>query len=262
MSRCIERLNSTNKPAMPAMGFRTAATVERVMSMIVIADITGRTDDDIKAISGLEVAAVIADSTGLTASSLGKQIKNVNGMASGLNVSGGKAGGWKLVTADIDFVIFDKDTQIAAFENKSIDSMGKILCVDFDMGSTLLRSLGGLYPDMEAVCIDLTDAAITIKKLMDCRRVADMTGRPVLARVNGSLSDLELLAMRGAGIKGLVLQKDAGVDQITDILNRVAALPKPDKKKSQKDVALLPQLGLPPVSKGDDDGDGNGDDGE
>jgi hypothetical protein len=262
MSKLIDRLSNLNKSVMPAMGFRTASAGANTGSMIVMAEVTGKPEGEIKEIAGAGVAAVIIDSSGLNASALAKYTRNPGDMIMGLSLTGGKAAsGWKLVTDDVDFIVFDADAQVDMFQGKDLESLGKVLKLPLDTEPGLLRSVHSLYPDIDAVLIDLRVTEMTVQTLMDCRRVADFSGQHILALVDSPLSEIQLLSLRGAGVKGLVFPSKADADELKSDVDRVAALPRPDKRKDRKDVVLLPKLGLSPAPKEEGGGDGeNGDD--
>jgi hypothetical protein len=257
MSKLVDKLDNLNKAAAPTMGFRTAGATGMAMSMLVAAELTGKSEDDVKELAGLNLAAGIIDSAGLSAAALSKYAKVAGSTIIGLNLSVGKAvSGWKLITGDIDFVIFDIHTPVSVFEGKDIDSLGKMLRLGIETDSGLLRSVHNLYPDIDAVLVDLRLPELTVEVLMQCRRIADFAGRHVLAIVGGSPSESELLALRESGVKVLVMSADCSLDEISSAADRVAALPRPDRKKEKKDIVLLPKFGLAPAAR-EEDGDGD-----
>jgi hypothetical protein len=261
MSKFIDSLNNLNKAAMPAMGFRTASSVGKSLSMIVLADITGKTEDEIRSIAGTGVAGGIVEGSGLSATALSKYAKSADKMNVGLSLTGAKASSaWKLVTGDIDFVVFGPETPVSAFDGKDLDSLGKVLALALDTESDLLRSVHSLYPDVDAVLIDLRASNLTVQTLMNCRRLADFAGQHTLAMIGGVPSEAELLALRGAGVKGLVLAPGLSADDIKALVEDVAALPKAERRKDSQSIATLPKLGLAPAPK--EEGEGGGEDGD
>ena len=264
MSKLIDKLNDLNKTDLPAMGFRKADPQEKRVPMLVLAEITGRPEDEIKEIADSGIAGVIIDGAGLSATTLSKYLKNTNNLAAGLSLSGSKAGnGFKLISGDIDFMIFDVKLPVTAFEGKEIKDTGKILSVDAGIEAGLLRSVHDVYPGIDAVMIDLRVSALTMENMLSCRRVSDFSGQHTIALVNKSLSVAELMALRNAGVKALILPQDITVEETKSIVDAVSALPRQDKKKEKKAVALIPQLGMAPAPKEEDEGESDGDgDGE
>jgi hypothetical protein len=261
MSKLIDRLNNLNKAAMPAMGFRTASSGGKSLAMIVLADVTGKTEDEFKSIADTGAAGGFVEGSGLSAAALAKYTRSAGKMNVGLSLTGTKAASaWKLVTSDIDFVIFGPETPVSAFGGKDLDSLGKVLALALDTDSDLLRSVRNIYPDIEAVLIDLRASNLTVEALMACRRLADFAGQHTLALVGGVPSEAELLALRGAGVKGLVLAPGLSADDIRALVEDVAALPKVEKRKDTQSIATLPKLGLAPAPK--EEGEGGGEDGD
>lgn len=256
MSKLIDKLNNLNKSAQPAMGFCRPNSGERQMSMLVLADLSGKTDAEVKEISGCGIAGGLIDSSGLSMAALSRCIKNAGDMAVGLAFMGGKAGnGFKLISNDLDFIVLNINLPLTAFEGKSIEQTGKILAVDLGIESALLRSVSGIYPGIEGVLIDLRLPALTMENMLNCRRVADFCGQHVIALVNKSLSTGELMAMREAGIKALVLPSDAGCEELKSMMDAVFALPKQERKRDRKAVVLLPRMGLSAPAKEEENGD-------
>lgn len=263
MSKLIDKLNNLNKTDLPAMGFRMADPEEKRVSMLVLVEISGRPEDDIKEIAGSGIAGIVIDSTGLTATALSKYLKNTNNLPAGLSLTGSKAGNsFKLISDDIDFMVFDVKLPVTAFEGKEIKYTGKILSVDTGIEAGLLRSVQNVHPGIDAVMIDLRVTALTMENILSCRRVSDFSGQHTIALVNKSLSSAELIALRNAGVKALVVPQDTTVGETKSMLDAISALPRQDKKKDKKAVALLPQLGMAPGPKEPDEGDDDGDDGE
>ena len=260
MSKLIDKLNNLNKTDLPAMGFRKAEPEEKRASMLVLAEISGRQEDEIKEITGSGIAGVIIDCAGLTAAALSRYLKNTNNLAAGLSLTGSKAGnGFKLISDDIDFMVFDVKLPVTVFEGKEIRYTGKILSVDTGIEAGLLRSVHGVYPGIDAVMIDLRVTALTMENMLSCIRVSDFSGQHTIALVNKSLSSAELIALRNAGVKALVFPQDTTAGETKSMVDAISALPRQDKKKDKKAVALLPQLGMAPAPKEEDEGDDDGD---
>jgi hypothetical protein len=182
-------------------------------------------------------------------------------MVAGLALLGSKAANnFKLISDSIDFIVFDMNLPVASFEGKDVESTGKILYVDSGIEADLLRSVHRIYPGIDGVMINLRLPSLTMENMMVCRRVSDFSGQHTVAMVNQTLSATELIALRDAGVKALVLPQDCGIDDLKSIMNAVSALPKPEKKRDNKTVALLPKMGLAPAPKEEEGGDDDGDD--
>jgi hypothetical protein len=131
VSKLIDKLNSLNKTILPAMGFRNSRTEEKQMQMLILAEISGKVEDEIKEIADSGIAGCIVDSAGLTAASLSRYLKYTNGTSAGLALLGSKAANsFKLISDSIDFIVFDINLPVSSFEGKDVESTGKILYVD------------------------------------------------------------------------------------------------------------------------------------
>ncbi|MBN1376268.1 MAG: hypothetical protein JXA01_08945 [Dehalococcoidia bacterium] len=260
MSKLIDKLNGLNKNSLPAMGFRRPDCEEKRLSMLVITELSGRTESEIKELAGCGIAGGIVDSAGLNAAALAKLLKNVNGIPVGLSFQGSKTGnGYKLISPDLDFVVFNVNLPLLAFEGKLIEQTGKILNIDIDMEADLLRSVRNVYPGIDAVMIDLRITTLNMENMLKCRRASDFSGQHIIALINKPLSKPELLALRDAGVKALMMPKDATVEDTQLLIDMIASLPRQEKKQDKKMVALLPKLGLSPAQKEDDDSDDDSD---
>jgi hypothetical protein len=256
MSKFIEKLNSFSKKSAPAMGFRKPTEAVPQPTMLVAVESTGKSDEEMKGLADAGAAAAIVDSAGLTASALIKCLKSCGNIAIGLLIASAKyANGAKLMTPDVDFIVFDLSMPVKAFDGKEFEAAGKILSVDSGLEASLLRTMNDLYPSANAVLIDLRVAPLTLQHLMNCRKVADFTGQHVIAQVNKTLTRAELIALRDSGIKSLVLPADTSAAELNKVVNDIAELPVPDKKKDKSGIALVPRIEVQAAAKEDEGGD-------
>ena len=266
MSKLIEKMTNLNKSAVHAMGFGRVDTGETLACMLVMVELAGKTEDQVKELAGVGIAAGLIDTSGLTAAALTKLIKGRGELSVGLVLANGKSAGQKAANGDIDFIVFDPSLPLKVFEGRELEETGRVIRLDMSDDAGLLRSVNNLYPGVDAVLVDLPVSPLTIANMMACRRVADFSGQPIIARVVNTLSTAELSALREAGVKCLLLKSDAGAEDAKALIEAIAALPKPDKKKDRKGVALVPSVNMGFGTKkeeddGDDgDGDGDGDD--
>lgn len=263
MSRFIDRLESLEKSNAPSMGFHRAEADARPLCMLVAVELNGKPEDELKEVATTGAAAGILDPAGLTPAALVKYLKNKVDMPVGLVLGGGKTGtGSKPEGSDIDFIVFDMNLPVKSLAGNESGSVGRILRLDTSIESGLLRSVHGLQPGIEAVIIDIRVPSLTIETLMHCRKAADFTGQPIIALAVSKLTLAELAALRDAGVKCLVLPSGSTAAEISSLIDDIRALPKPEKKKGKKGIAILPRMGLTPAPKEeeDDDGDDGGDD--
>lgn len=259
MSKFIDKLTSLNKATIAPMGFGRPGVVEKPVSMLVIAEIGGKSEDDIQTLAGVGLVAGLVDSAGLTPAALAKLIKGKGDLIMGMVISNGKTTGQRTVNGDIDFIVFEPGLPLKSFEGRDLEQTGRIIKLELSVDVGLLRSVNNLYPGVDAVLVDLSTSPLTIEQMMLCRRVADFSGQPVIARVASVLSAVELTALRDAGVKCLLLGSDAGADDVKALITAIKALPKPSKKKSLQSNNILPLIpigfgaGKEKEEEGDDD---------
>ncbi|MCX5997472.1 MAG: hypothetical protein NTV42_07720 [Chloroflexi bacterium] len=261
MSRFIDRLEGLNKSSLPAMGFRRSEADDTPLSMLVAVELTGKPEDELKEVATTGATAGILDPAGLTPAALVRYLKNKVDMPVGLVLGGGKTGtGAKPEGSDIDFIVFDMNLPVKSLAGNESGSVGRILRVDTGIDPGLLRSVHGLQPGIEAVMIDIRVPSLTIETLMNCRKAADFTGQPIIALAISKLTAAELAALRDAGVKCLVLPAGSSAAEISSLIDDIRALPKPEKKKDKKGIAIVPRMGLVQAPKEDEGGDGDDND--
>ncbi|MHB8085989.1 MAG: hypothetical protein ACYDHZ_09190, partial [Dehalococcoidia bacterium] len=180
MSKFIEKLNSFSKKSAPAMGFRKPPEAARQPSMLVAVEFAGKSDEELKGLADAGAVAALIDSAAMTSSALAKCLKNCGSIAIGLQIASAKfASAAKLITPDVDFIVFDLSIPVKAFDSKEFEAAGKIMTADPAMEAGLLRTINDLYPSINAVMIDMRVTTLTLENLMSCRKVGDFTGQHV-----------------------------------------------------------------------------------
>ena len=246
---------------MPAMGFRRQVDEGKMATMLVMAELTGRPEEEIGEIARAGIAIGMIDASASSASSITKLMKQKGELITGLVVSGAKPGNLsKAVTGDVDFIVFGTEMPLSSFEGLDVDSIGKVLRVDTATEANLLRAVHGLYPAIDAVMIDIRVQGLTVEQVMRCRRTAEISGQPVIALAPKSLIAAELMALREAGVKVVVFAADVPVEELRKLSERIQTLPAPQRRKGGKDLVLLPRTAARPAESegGDDDGDDPG----
>ncbi len=262
MSKFIDRLDSLNKVTAPAMGFHAGSGSDRPVTMLVAVELSGKPEDELKEVASAGACAGILDATGLSGAAVVKYLKTKVDMPVGLVLSGGKTGtGAKPEGSDIDFIVFDANLPVKSLAGNEPESVGRVLRLEPTIEAGLMRAVNNLHPAIEAVMVDLRVPSLTVDTLMQCRRVTDLTGQPVLALTGAGLTTAELTALREAGVKCLVLPAGSSAAEISSLIDDIRALPKPEKKRDKKGIAIVPRIGLIPRPKKDSD-DGGEDDGD
>jgi hypothetical protein len=260
MSIFIDKLDNLNKTGSPVMGFHTRSSGDKPASILVAVELAGKPEDELKEAATTGACAGILDPAGLTGASLIKYLKTKVDMPVGLVLGGGKTGtGSKPEGSDIDFVVFDVNLPVKSLAGNEPESVGRVLRLDTSIEAGLMRAVNSLHPGIEAVMVDLRVPALTVETLMQCRKVADFTGQPIVALAGAGLTAAELTALREAGVKCLVLPAGSTAAEISSLIDDIRALPKPEKKKDKRGIAIVPRMGLTPAPS-EDEGDGGDDD--
>ncbi|MDD5311968.1 MAG: hypothetical protein PHO26_02895 [Dehalococcoidia bacterium] len=259
MSKFIDKLHNLNKDAVPPMGFKKVEAEPKHLSMLVIAELSGKTETEIKEIAESGVAAGILKASGLSASALAKSLKSCGNLPLGLMLDSDKiASAGKLISGEIDFVVFDTRVPVTAMEEKILGKAGKVLRVNPDMEISLLRAVNNVYPLIDAVLIDLRNAHLTLDNLLNCQRTADIVGQPLVAYVSKSTDVIELAGLRDSGVKSILVGEDASASEIKTVIETIGALPRPVKRKEKGSAVLLPRISAAPDKEdegGEDDDD-------
>ncbi|MCX6004668.1 MAG: hypothetical protein NT082_03250 [Chloroflexi bacterium] len=256
MSRLIDKLHNLDKDSAPSMGFKKVEAEIKQLSVPVIADYTGKTEAEVKEMLDTGIAAGVIRAAGLSANALAKTLKSRGNVPLGLMLDSEKiANAGKLISDEIDFVIFDTRVPVTALEEKIPGNAGKILRIDSNMEISLLRAANNVYPTVDAVLIDLKVAHLTVENLLNCQRAADILGQPLIAWVNKSLTGIELMGLRDSGVKCILVAEDASAADIKSIMEAIASLPRPARRKEKGGAVLLPRISFAAVKEDDEGGD-------
>jgi hypothetical protein len=245
MSKLVDKLSDVSKTTVPAMGFRKAEAEEKKLSLLVLANVTGSNEDEVREVAALGVSAVVIDAEGLSEGALNRMVKKCSGLVTGLLVDKGRTPAeLKASVSEIDFIILETGAPVSLYGNKELEKAGRVVKLDMETEASRLRSVNGLQPSVDAVLIEVAASSLKLEDIMSCRRIADHTGQPVIAAVNKPLSGEELMSLREAGIRGLLLPVETSVSDMKALIDAIGALPKPAKKqeKERGSVSLLPHL--------------------
>ncbi|MPZ47741.1 MAG: hypothetical protein GEU75_00215 [Dehalococcoidia bacterium] len=157
----------------------------------------------------------------------------------------------ELREAGLDFLGFDAETTPAAAILD--DDMGYVLALpeqtDEVKRDLFLRSLEPLT--LEAVFLASAPSTLTVAQQLELARVAQLTHKPMVCRVQPDASSVDLQCLRAAGVVALIADSAAAV---TMLKASVAALPARKQRKDDRPVVSLPR-GQAPAEEDDDDDD-------
>ncbi|MBE9506302.1 MAG: hypothetical protein IMY84_05740 [Chloroflexi bacterium] len=211
MSRIADRLQSLRRTSSP-MGFGMAGSSAGVRRMLILAGVRKiPVRKTLSAILGsADSVVVIGDGEG------GKlRIRQVVGLAGDVPVG---ARLWKgapltevLSDSGCDFIICDAAGPAGAL---ALEGVGCFVEVAAGVESNRLRAIGDL--GVEAVVLsteslDMRALAIAI----ECRRVRTASGRPVVLRLDESISSDEVTVLWRAGVGALFIDASDGMELLT-----------------------------------------------
>ena len=249
MSELIDKLERASKGAAQPLGFRGAASRERIAPILLIAAVDSGDPGQAEAAAQGGVDAAIIDPAVDGAAAL-------NGVAFGVRLDVAQA-------ADpdgADFQVFaSDDTTLAALAG---DDRTIVMDVSPDLDDHLLRALDSLPVD--AFLVRLNDeGALTVRQLMRLGRVRNATSRWLLAQVAALPSKEEAELLRDAGVAAIVVSAGGlTADAIRETREMLVDIPRESARKKRRDQAAVslprPARGTasaPPPPEPDDDDD-------
>lgn len=219
-------------------GFAALAQREQRRYMLVVA--SAATVEEAEAAANAGADAVILDDATRVAAAVERVSVPVGVRllaASGADVVSARDAG-------ADFFVFDDGTTHAAA--LATEDIGAVLVLGADQQEDRLRAVAAI--DLDALVVEVEPGTVTVRGQIELRRVATMTGAPLLVSVQEQAPDTAALeAWRDAGAP-LVLVPAALTEST---LAAAAEVPAPQRRRRERDV---PMLGAPPhVPDLDDD---------
>jgi hypothetical protein len=153
------------------------------------------------------------------------------------------AGMEEMVQAGCDFFVFSvANTSLDLFDG---DEVGKILQVDTSLGDSLVRSINELPVDAVLLVMGQEESPLTWYSLMQVQRLSGFLTRPLLVYVSQAITPVELQALDGVGVAGVVVGASVGQEvgklkELRQAIDESASLP---KSKRGKVNALVPRIG-------------------
>lgn len=153
-----------------------------------------------------------------------------------------KAGGY-------DFVIFDPDRtpSTAVLE----ESVGYVLALPADIGELELRTIESFQ--LDAIYAGAVDAALTVRKQIELRRIFGLTRKPLMASVPASIEGPQLQALRDTNVIAVLA---ASSEDVAKLRATIDALPPRARRKDEDRPTPL----VPRASAGEEEHDHDHDD--
>lgn len=222
MSKFRTRIRDIGR-APGGMGFAAIARQERPRYMLVVAEANSAEEAQAAAEAGADAVIVPgAASSGLSLKvPVGVRIED----ATRTEVDSAREAG-------ADFFLFDDGrTHAAAL---TVEEMGAVLLLGADQDEQRLRSVSAI--DLDAVLVEADADVITVREQIELRRVAALTGAPLLVRSNGRADAAILEAWRDAGAPAVLV----AASDVASALEAARQVPAPRRSEHR-----LPSLGAP-----------------
>jgi hypothetical protein len=159
-----------------------------------------------------------------------------------------------------DFMVFKPAGTPLAIKD---DKAGKILEVEAALSEGLLRAIGELPVDAVLVASESKEPFLTWQHLMLFQRCADLSTKPLLVSASSNVSASELQALWEVGVKGVVVEVEAGqpTGRLKELRQTIDKLAFPSPRKRKKAEPLLPytsQKAAPATEEEEEISDGSG----
>jgi hypothetical protein len=227
MSKFIDKLKQLSQAELKPMGFKTAAKAPPKPRMLLVAalaeaNIEGLADYT----SGADAGMVIVPKT--------PPAKSAIPWGGWLKDSGGKLAG-----AGFDFFVFPAETPLATLQDSKA---GKILEVGTSLSEGLIKTTDDLPVDGVLIAGEKGKGkSLSWRRLMLCRRCAELVSKPLLASVPATIGASELEALWAAGIVGVVVETPPK-GRTAELRQTIDKLDFPPPSKQKKIEPLLPRI--------------------
>jgi len=157
----------------------------------------------------------------------------------------------KLREAGVDFVAFDTNAPANAL---AAEDIGFVLHVRDDLSDMHLRALGSL--PLDALYLESGNAALTVARQMELRRVSGLARKPLLLPVRPDTQKDDLVALRESGVTllGIDMKERGASETLSRLRGVIEALPQRRVTRERPSEALLPRAAAA-ASGGEDDDD-------
>ena len=245
MGTLLDKIARTGNATAPRMGFSMPSTDRRAaMILIAVLDTPDSAAASAAVSSGADAVLVTQSAAKKSKARLSEQLKLADATPCGAPPSAGDP------TA-LDFTVLDLADPIAAIQSSG--DLDRILRLPTDLSAATLRTLEAL--PVEAFALPAPGEPLTLDRMLPYYRVSASTRKPVLATVPPTASRETLIALRDAGISGILVEGSA--KQIAALHELLLGLPV--RKHRGEGSRHTVKLGLPPYQEpapvADDDGD-------
>lgn len=237
MSKFGDKIRRVTRPEAQPMGFVTSrATPDATMVLAAQAKDANAAAD--MAAKGADVVIVEAGGSQTKAPDAAEAICGARCNGSG-DAKALREGGF-------DFMIFDPDK--TASTDVLDEEIGYVMKLPGDISEVELRAVETFQ--LDAIDVGKVDAALTVRKQIDLRRITALTRKPLMAGVPADISTGQLQALRDTNVT-VVVAGDAGA--VEKLRKTIDALPPRARPKGEdRPTPFVPRT-MGAEDEGDDD---------
>ncbi len=252
MSKLADLMRRASRPETAPIGFAAAAARQKAPTLLCLVRLDGNEAGKAPEAVDKGADAVIVD--GLDARKVKDIATKTGESALGVRVQkAGREATASLREAGADFVLFDLQSAMA--DTLLEEKIGLVLELPVETEDMTLRLLGDL--GLEAVVAPSPQSPLTVRQLLDLRRIAVLARTPVLVEVKPDAEASQLQALRESGVTGVIVDW-SGAGKLSALKQRIAELPPRGRRREERAEALLPTgvgAGHSPDEHEDDDDD-------
>jgi len=247
MSKFIEKIKRASSKVTIPLGFKKPSAEEEIPQILLIASQPGTTQKQIKELidSGID-AFIFNIPVGEEINRLQKSLKDT---PFGIVIrNSANADVDKFMEDGCDFAVFDINTGIQMIDK---DGLGKVLVSDRNLTPVMIKSINDLNTGIDCVLIDDDKKIIDIDLLLVCHLYKDLLNKPLLVNIAGALTETELVELKNAGVKGLIISSKVSASVIKDLSVSIKNLPRTDRRKTANSP-IIPSLRVEQTSEQED----------
>lgn len=240
MSKLVDRLDRISRGTVTALGF-AAARAEKVPSMAILGKIGGsRPERAASSLAGIDADGAIIDGMAIeeVLSKLAPALDNVPWGLRLQELKGDLASTYR--EQGCDFLAFGAENALAGALGD--EETGYLLCIPEDMEERYLPAIEDLPVNAVLMTLNTAKQPLTLEHLLTIGAIRGAFSKYLLLEVSSAPDSGELEGLRDIGVDGLVVDAaSSSVKELQGLKDRVLALPRKQRNKSDKPSAVLPR---------------------
>ncbi len=246
MSKLLEKLERVSRGPTQALGFRAATVMPRGSSIVLIAALS---EGDAKAatLARQDADAVLISPAKLNGEGLKQTVDSLAEVPWGVSVKEATTGELSQIKEmGCDFLVFDAAKAPPALLRE--EGMARIVEIQPSLAYGLVRAIENM--PIDAVLIGAEgEVSLSIHQLMTYYHVANLVRKPRVVSVPIDITGEDLEQLVEAGIVGVVVNLEGGVEgELSRLRDAIGAL-LPSRGRKGKLEPLLPHIGPSQVTE-------------